>query len=47
MLDGNSLILFDVMRVVLLHVLSYHDNPLIRLVILFICVLLLLLVRVS
>jgi len=32
MLDGNSLILLDVMKVVLLHVLSYHDSPLIRLI---------------
>lgn len=32
MLGGDSLILFDVMRVeFVLHVLSYHDNPLIRL----------------
>jgi len=33
MLDGDSLILLDVRKVVLLHVLSYHDNPLIRLII--------------
>ena len=33
MLDGDSLILLDVMKVVLLHVLSYHNNPLIRLII--------------
>jgi len=33
-LDGDSLILLDVTKVDLLHVLSYHYNPLIRLVIL-------------
>jgi len=34
MLDGDSLILLDVMKIVCyLHILSYHDNPLIRLVI--------------
>jgi len=33
MLDGDSLILFDVMKVVLIHVLSYYGNPLIRLII--------------
>ena len=33
MLDGDSLILLDVMKVVLLHVLSYHDSLLVRLII--------------
>ena len=33
MLHGDSLILLDVMKVGLLHVLSYHDSPLIRLII--------------
>ena len=34
MLDGDSLILLDVMKVdYLLHALSYHDSPLIRLII--------------
>ena len=33
MLDDDSLILLDVMKIVLLHVLSYNDNPLIRLII--------------
>jgi hypothetical protein len=31
--DSDSLILLDAMKVVLLHVLSYHDIPLIRLII--------------
>jgi len=33
MLDGDSLIMLDVMKVVLLHVLSYHDSLLVRLII--------------
>ena len=33
MLDGNSVILLHVMQVVLLHILSYHDSPLVRLII--------------
>jgi len=33
MLDGDSLILLDVMKVVLLYVLSYYNNSLIRLII--------------
>ena len=37
MLDGGSLILLDVMKVDLLHILSYHDYSLIRLVIFRFC----------
>jgi len=33
MLDGDSLILLDVMKLILQHVLSYHDSPLVRLII--------------
>ena len=33
MLDRDSLILLDVMKVYLLHILSYHDSPLVRLII--------------
>jgi hypothetical protein len=39
MLDGDSLILFDVMKIGLLHVLSYHDSPLIRLIIIWVLLL--------
>jgi len=33
MLGGDSLILLDVMKVDLLHILSYHDSPLVMLII--------------
>ena len=51
MLDGDSLILLDVMKVVLLYVLSYYNNSLIRLIIFSFyyctCIFFLLLVRDS
>jgi hypothetical protein len=39
MLDGDSLILSDVMMIGLLYVLSYHDTPLIRLIIVWVLLL--------
>jgi len=39
MLDGDSFILLDVMKLALLHDLFYHDSPLIRLIIVWVLLL--------